>query len=132
MRRYDANVDLADRWGGTALTAALRHGHLAIAKMLMSCEAKLGSHADPDLVQVDCTMVCFSPHHKFSSYICCLPCSCHCVLHITIQAIVSSVASASCHVTPEVTDVCVTKLGHSRMCVNLRDQAEHKEHESTL
>ena len=48
-------MDLADRWGGTALTAALRHGHLAIAKMLMSCEAKLGSHTDPDLVQVSLT-----------------------------------------------------------------------------
>lgn len=45
-------MDLADRWGGTPLGAALRHGHLAIAKMLMSCEAKLGTQADPDIVQV--------------------------------------------------------------------------------
>jgi len=50
--RYDADVNIADRWNGTPLTAALRHGHLAIAKMLMSCEAKLGDNADPTLLQV--------------------------------------------------------------------------------
>ena len=32
--------------------AALRNGHLAIARMLMSCEAKLPDDADPSLVQV--------------------------------------------------------------------------------
>ncbi len=50
--RYDADVNIADRWNGTPLTAALRNGHLAIAKMLMSCEAKLGDNADPAMVQV--------------------------------------------------------------------------------
>ena len=50
--RYDADVNMADRWNGTPLTAALRNGHLAIAKTLMSCEAKLGDNADPALAQV--------------------------------------------------------------------------------
>lgn len=50
--RYDSDVNVADRWNGTPLMAALRNGHLAIAKMLMSCEAKLGDNADPALVQV--------------------------------------------------------------------------------
>ena len=50
--RYDADVSIADRWHGTPLMAALRNGHLAIARMLMSCEAKLPDNADPDLVQV--------------------------------------------------------------------------------
>ena len=50
--RYDADVNIADRWNGTPLTAALRNGHLAIAKMLMSCEAKLGDNAEAALVQV--------------------------------------------------------------------------------
>ena len=50
--RYDSDVNIADRWNGTPLMAALRHGHLAIAKMLMSCEATLGDNADPALVQV--------------------------------------------------------------------------------
>ena len=52
--RYDSDVNIADRWNGTPLMAALRNGHLAIAKMLMSCEATLGDNADPALVQVSC------------------------------------------------------------------------------
>ena len=47
-----ADVSIADRWHGTPLMAALRNGHLAIARMLMSCEARLPDNADPDLVQV--------------------------------------------------------------------------------
>ena len=50
--RYDSDVNIADRWNCTPLMAALRNGHLAIAKMLMSCEATLGDSADPALVQV--------------------------------------------------------------------------------
>ena len=81
MCRYDANVDLADRWGGTALTAALRHGHLAIAKMLMSCEAKLGSHTDPDLVQVSltrpaATLTATEPYNVYHSFEALLSVSC--------------------------------------------------------
>ena len=73
MCRYDANVDVADRWGGTALTAALRHGHLAIAKMLMSCEAKLGSHAGPDLLQVTYStpsLACSNVNRKAVAFVC--------------------------------------------------------------
>ena len=55
--RYDADVNVADRWNGTPLMAALRNGHLAIAKMLMGCEAKLGENADPALVQVGKTLL---------------------------------------------------------------------------
>ena len=51
---------MADRWNGTPLMAALRNGHLAIAKMLMSCEATLGDNADPALVQVSNTLLAFS------------------------------------------------------------------------
>lgn len=50
--RYDSDVNIADRWNGTPLMAALRNGHLAIAKMLMSCEATLGDNVDPALLQV--------------------------------------------------------------------------------
>lgn len=53
--RYDSDVNMADRWNGTPLMAALRNGHLAIAKMLMSCEATLGDNADPALIQVSNT-----------------------------------------------------------------------------
>lgn len=55
--RYDSDVNIADRWNGTPLMAALRNGHLAIAKMLMSCEATLGDNADPALVQVSCVLL---------------------------------------------------------------------------
>ena len=58
--RYDSDVNIADRWNGTPLMAALRHGHLAIAKMLMSCEATLGDNADPALVQVSNKPLAFS------------------------------------------------------------------------
>ena len=57
--RYDSDVNIADRWNGTPLMAALRNGHLAIAKMLMSCEATLGDNADPALVQVSNNSACF-------------------------------------------------------------------------
>ena len=58
--RYDSDVNIADRWNSTPLMAALRNGHLAIAKMLMSCEATLGDSADPALVQVSNTLLAFS------------------------------------------------------------------------
>ena len=65
--RYDADVNMADRWNGTPLTAALRHGHLAIAKMLMSCEAKLGDNANPALAQVSLNSWCtVSPRYLSS------------------------------------------------------------------
>lgn len=56
--RYDSDVNIADRWNGTPLMAALRNGHLAIAKMLMSCEATLGDNADPAFVQVSKFTAC--------------------------------------------------------------------------
>ena len=65
--RYDADVNIADRWNGTPLTAVLRHGHLAIAKMLMSCEAKLGDNADPTLVQVSLNSSCTASPWYLSS-----------------------------------------------------------------
>ena len=59
--RYDSDVNVADRWNGTPLMAALQNGHLAIAKMLMSCEATLGGNADPALVEVRCTLIAGEP-----------------------------------------------------------------------
>lgn len=60
--RYDSDVNVADRWNGTPLMAALRNGHLAIAKMLMSCEATLGDNTDPALIQVHCcTLLAWRP-----------------------------------------------------------------------
>lgn len=59
--RYDSDVNVADRWNGTPLMAALRNGHLAIAKMLMSCEATLGDNADPALVEVRSRLLASEP-----------------------------------------------------------------------